>query len=345
MKQAVTLRAGHAEFRTVDTPTPSDHHVLVQMEYVGICGSDLHIFHGEHPFVPVTSFPLVQGHEGVGTVVEVGAQVQGIRAGDTVAVNPQLVCGACEQCRNGRYNICQNLQVIGCQTDGLFSEYVVLDPFNVMRVPETIPREHAAMVEPLAVAVRAIRRAQDIVGKKVLIFGGGTIGNLVAQVARAYGAHRVMVSDLYEHRLKVAKEQCGVDYTVQVGKEDLQSAIDRHFGSDGADIIFECVGIEATMESALIHSAKGKELIVVGVFGNKTNVSMALVQNKEIDIKGVLMYKVEDYIAAIDLMERGAVHVGALLFRVIPFEEYPQAYALIDTHKDRALKVLVNIQE
>ncbi len=345
MKQAITTAVGMAELREHDVPVISEREVLIKMKYVGICGSDIHIFHGKHPFVPPTLFPLVQGHEGTATVVEVGAKVNNFTVGDSVVIMPQLTCGNCEQCKQGRYNICKKLKVIGCQCDGLLSEYYKIAPEHILTVDAAISDTQAAMVEPLAVAVRAVRRVKDVIGKKVLVLGAGTIGNLVAQVAKAYGAHQVMISDLYKPRLDIAVRDCTVDFAVHATEHSLQDALHTHFGSDGADVIFECVGIEDTIETALLHCEKGKEVIVVGVFGEKTNVSMALVQDKEIDIKGVLMYKREDYISALDLIAQKRVNLDALLFKIIPFKEYPDVYTLINNNKEKALKVLIKMED
>ena len=344
MKQAVTLKIGYAELRETDIPVISEQEVLLKMKYVGICGSDIHIFHGKHPFVPPSLFPLVQGHEGTATIAEVGSKVTGFSVGNSVVIKPQLICGTCKQCKQGYYNICQNLKVIGCQCDGLLSEYFKISPEHIIKIDNTISDIQAAMVEPLAVAVRAIQKTQNIIGKKVLVLGAGTIGNLVAQTAKAYGAHQIMISDLYRTRLDIAKHSCAIDFIVHTKEDSLQDALYTHFGTDGADIIFECVGLEETIETALHLSGKGKEVIVVGVFEKKTTISMALVQDKEIDIKGVLMYNIEDYISALDLIQRKHVNLEALLFKIIPFQEYPNVYTLIDNNKDKALKVLIKME-
>lgn len=342
MKQAVTKKVALIEFREVEMPSISHGQVLLKMKYVGICGSDIHIYHGQHPFVPPSLFPLVQGHEGVGEIVEVGSDVNEYDIGDLVVIEPQIFCGECPQCAKGDYHICKELKVIGCQCDGMFSEYFAVEQSKICKIPHTISPTHAAMIEPLAVAVRAVRRLNDVLGKNILVLGGGTIGNLVAQVAMAFGAHSVAIVDVLQERLSIAVDACGIAFGWNP-HDNVDAYIAEAFGDAGADAIFECVGIEATIESAIQLSGKGKEIVVVGVFGKQTTISMALIQDKEIYMKGTLMYKHEDYVAAIDLVERNLIHLDALIYKVIPFDEYPDAYKLIDDNKANALKVLVQI--
>ena len=199
MKQAIMVQPGVIEFRQVEKPTIQDDEILMQTKRIGVCGSDIHVFHGTHPY---TGYPVVQGHEVVGYVFEVGQAVEGIAVGDKVTFTPQVVCGECYPCRNGMYHVCEKLKVMGFQTGGAAQEYFVLPRWNVFKLPDELSLDHAAMLEPVAVGVHAVRRAGDITGKKVLVLGAGTIGNLVAQVAKALGAAAVMITDISDYKLK-----------------------------------------------------------------------------------------------------------------------------------------------
>ncbi len=161
MKQAVMTSPGHIEFRDVDKPTPGDGEVLMQTKRIGVCGSDIHVWHGLHPYTP---FPVVQGHEVGGVVAAVGKNVTKVKVGDKITFMPQVTCGECYPCRHGMYHICENLKVMGFQTGGAAQEYFLLPEWNVLKLPDSMNLDQAAMVEPIAVTVHALRR------------GGGTDG-------------------------------------------------------------------------------------------------------------------------------------------------------------------------
>jgi L-iditol 2-dehydrogenase len=201
--------------------------------------------------------------------------------------------------------------------------------------------DHGAMIEPLAVAVHAVRRFGDIKDKAVLVLGGGPIGNLVAQTCKAQGAKTVLLSELSEYRLATA-EKCGIA-TVNPSKADLKETMLETFGSDGADVIFECVGINATMEQAINYARKGSDIIVVGVFADLGTVNMGFVQDHELRLIGTAMYRVEDYIEAIRLVGEGRIEFDALITDHVPFGDYARAYKIIDEQKDKAMKVIIDM--
>ena len=266
MKQAVMVNPGKIKFRDMPKPQIGKDEVLLETKRIGICGSDIHVYHGLHPY---TSYPVVQGHEVSGITAEVGQAVKGIKAGDKLTFTPQVVCGECYPCRNGMYHVCESLKVMGFQTDGAAQEFFVLPEWNVFKLPDKISLDHAALVEPVSVAVHALRRGGDLRGKKVLVLGAGTIGNLVAQVARASGAEAVMITDISEYKMQKAAA-CGIDYRVNTSNEDLNMAILEHFGPDRADLVLECVGAQATISQAVANARKGTTIVVVGVFAQKT---------------------------------------------------------------------------
>ena len=184
MLQAVMTNPGQIEFREIAQPKPATDEVLIQTQRIGVCGSDIHVYHGLHPY---THYPVVQGHEVAGVVAETGAAVTGFTPGAKVMFMPQVTCGECYSCRHGQYHICDQLKVMGFQTGGASQEYFPVSADQVLKLPESITFDQGAMIEPIAVAVHALRRAGDLAGKKVLVLGAGTIGNLVAQVAQASG--------------------------------------------------------------------------------------------------------------------------------------------------------------
>jgi L-iditol 2-dehydrogenase len=308
---------------------------------IGVCGSDIHVYHGKHPY---TKYPVVQGHEVSGEITRIGAMVKGLAVGDRVTIQPQVVCGKCLPCRGGNYHICDDLKVMGFQTTGTASEYFAVDAAKVLKLPADMSFDYGAMVEPMAVAVHALGRSgMDIKGKKILVLGAGPIGNLVAQTAKGLGAEAVMITDLSDFRLGIAKE-CGIDFCVNTGKTDLTESILKHFGPDKADLILECVGVNPTMTQAVTNARKGSDIIVVGVFGEKASVDFGLVQDRELRMIGTLMYREPDYIKAIELIGKGHINLKALITNHFAFADYLKAYEYIEATRDRCMKVMIDVQ-
>lgn len=340
MKQAVMTSPGVIAFRDVPVPELGEREVLVRMKRIGVCGSDIHVYHGKHPLTP---YPVVQGHEVSGAVEKVGRKVTSFHPGEKVTIQPQVYCGSCYPCRHGAYHVCDNLKVMGFQTTGAASELFAVDEAKLLRLPDSMSYEQGAMIEPLAVAVHAVERGGDVAGKRVLVLGAGPIGNLTAQAAKALGA-AVMITDLSENRLRIARE-CGVDFPVNTGREELADAIRRDFGPDKADLILECVGARPTIEQAIALARKGSDIIIVGVFGERPPVDLALVQDRELRLIGTLMYQTGHWQRAIELVERGAVRLEPLLTDSFPFGEYKRAYERIEADRDATMKVMIRVDE
>ncbi len=338
MIQAVMTEPGIISFVDVPIPKVEPNQIKVKIKSIGVCGSDIHVFHGKHPY---TSYPVVQGHEVSAEVVEVGSDVKDFKPGDKVTIQPQVVCGTCYPCTHGMYNDCETLKVMGFQTTGMASEYFVTEADKAIKLPDHMSFEHGAMIEPLAVAIHAVRRFGDIKGKSVVVLGGGTIGNLVAQTCKAQGANKVLLSEPSEHRLETAKK-CGL-ITVNPNKEKLGQAIKEHFGSDGADVIFECVGINATMNDAIDNARKGSDIIVVGVFGDLATINLGYIQDRELRLTGTAMYRVEDYKEAIALVGKGLIEFDPLISERVPFMEYARAYDLANNQKDKIMKIIIDM--
>ena len=214
MLQQVMTAPGQIEFREVPMPEPAPGEALIKIMKIGVCGSDIHVYHGEHPF---TSYPITQGHEVSGLVEKLGEGVTGLTVGQKVTIQPQVVCGECYPCRHGKYNLCEKLKVMGFQTTGVASHYFAVDAKKVTPLPEGMGLDEGAMIEPLAVAVHAVRRAGDVTGQDICVLGAGPIGILVAQAAKGMGARRVMVTDVSSLRLDKAKE-CGANRVLWAGQ-------------------------------------------------------------------------------------------------------------------------------
>jgi L-iditol 2-dehydrogenase len=340
MKQAVMLKPGEIDIRQTQRPEPGPGEVLLKIQRIGVCGSDVHVFHGKHPY---TSYPVIQGHEFSATVEALGQGVTGLALDSKVTSMPQLVCGECAPCLRGDYHICDQLKVQGFQAPGCAQEYWLTTADKIIPLPDHFSFEQGALVEPIAVAVHSTSRAGDMQGKNVAVLGAGPIGNLVAQVAQANGAN-VLVTDISDYRLKIAQE-CGLQNISNAQKETLQEAASRIFGGTGFSIALECVGIEATMTAVIEGIAKGGMIIVVGVFGEKPRIDMGLVQDRELNLRGTLMYQRPDYERAVQLIESGDVITEPLMSKHFSFEEYLEAYRFIDQQRDMSMKVFIDIGE
>ena len=258
---------------------------------------------------------------------------------------PQLWCGHCHPCTHGRYNICETLEVIGCQTPGAACEYFCIPSYLVKKAPAQLDAQLAATVEPAAVGLHAVRRAYNgsVKGMNVVVMGAGTIGNVTAQAAMAEGAKSVLITDLSEARLKFAQEKCGIPHIANTGAVALGDAVAEAFGNEGADVFFECVGVGATVNSAIECARKGTDIVIVGVYGKNPVVNMAWVQDREFRLIGALMYTEKDFQDTIDYMAAGKINMRPLISKVFPFEQYGDAFKYIENNKDTTLKVLLEV--
>ena len=341
MLQQVMTAPGEIIFREVPVPEPGKGQVLVKIMEIGICGSDIHVYHGEHPF---TSYPVTQGHEVSGIVEKLGEGAEGLSVGQKVTIQPQVVCGKCYPCRHGKYNLCEELKVMGFQTTGVASHYFVADAEKVTPLPEEMSFDEGAMIEPLAVAVHAIRRAGDVTGQKIAVLGAGPIGILVAQAAKGMGAAEVLVTDVSDLRLEKARE-CGADFCVNTKTKNFGEALTKCFGPDKADVIYDCAGNNVTMGQAIQYARKGSTIILVAVFAGQASVDLAVLNDHELDLNTTMMYRNEDYIEAIRLAQEGKIQLKPLISRHFAFQDYLEAYRYIDENRESTMKVLIDVQK
>lgn len=341
MLQQVMTAPGVIEFREIPTPEAGPGQVLVKIQKIGICGSDIHVYHGEHPF---TKYPITQGHEVSGEIAALGPGVTGFVLGQKVTIQPQVVCGNCWPCRHGKYNLCEELKVMGFQTTGVASRFFAVDESKVTPLPDSMSFDEGAMIEPLAVAVHAVQRAGDVAGKDICVLGAGPIGILVAQVAKGLGARKVMITDVSKIRLEKARE-CGADVCVNTREKDFGEEFLRCFGPDKADVIYDCAGNNITMGQAIQYARKGSTIILVAVFATRGDVDLAVLNDHELDLNTSMMYRNEDYLKAIELVEKGKVQLKPLISKHFPFQEYLAAYEYIDANRETTMKVIINVQE
>lgn len=341
MLQQVMTAPGQIEFREIANPVTGPGQVLLKMMKIGVCGSDIHVYHGEHPF---TTYPVTQGHEVSAEVAALGEGVEGFALGQKVTIQPQVVCGKCYPCTHGKYNLCEELKVMGFQTTGAASTLFAVDAEKVTPLPDNVSHDEGAMIEPVAVAVHAVKQFPTIQGCKVAVLGAGPIGILVAQSAKAMDAHQVMITDISDYRLEKARE-CGVDFAENTGKVDFGGAMLQHFGSDKADVIYDCAGNDVTMGQAIRYARKGSTIILVAVYTGMATVDLAVLNDHELDLNTSMMYRNEDYLDAIRLVSEGKIRLRPLMSRHFAFRDYLKAYQYIDENREKTMKVLIDVQE
>jgi 2-desacetyl-2-hydroxyethyl bacteriochlorophyllide A dehydrogenase len=338
MRQAIMTSPGEIEFRDVPIPKPGPTEVLIRVKSIGVCGSDVHVRHGRHPF---TSYPVVQGHEFSGVVEGVGKRVRNIRPGLKVTATPQIVCGRCGPCRRGDYHICDVLKVQGFQAPGCAQDFFVTEAAKIVPLPASFSFEQGALVEPTAVGVHSVARAGRVAGANVAILGAGPIGNLVGQVARAMGA-KVLITDISPFRLDIAC-RCGLRSVSDAKSESLEEAAARVFGKKGFGTAFECAGAEAAVNSAIGAIQKGGTIVAVGVYGDRPRINMGFLQDRELTLTGTLMYQRKDFIKAVRLIQGKRVLTRPLETTHFPFEAYKSAYDFVDQEGERSMKVFVDL--
>jgi len=329
---------GVIEIGTASAPAPGPEDVLLRIRRIGICGSDVHVNHGRHPF---TSYPVIQGHEFSGVIERVGDRVADLRPGMKVTATPQVTCGRCAPCRRGDYHICDNLKVQGFQAPGCAQDLFATRADRVVPLPDAFTFEQGALVEPVAVGVHAAARVPSLDGRNVVVLGAGPIGNLLGQVVQASGGH-VLITDVSDYRLDIAT-RCGLAAASNAGRESLADAARRTFGDNGFDVAFECAGVPPAIAAAIENLQKGGTLVLVAVYGEQPRVNTGLIQDRELNVLGTLMYQYRDFVRAVELIQSGRVITAPLETTHFPLERYGDAYRFIDDSRDRSMKVFIDL--
>lgn len=334
LKQAVLEGPRKLTVREADIPTAGPGEVLIEVKACGICGSDVHAYTGNHPFV---LYPVVPGHEFTGIVRTVGESVPESLVGERVCVEPSLFCGFCPQCKSSRYNICSNLKVLGFQADGAMSEFVAVPSHRLHSLPPGVTYEAGALAEPAAVAVHALSRSGVGRGELLLVIGAGVIGKMLIRAARARGCRVACVETDRERASQAAL--AGAD-PVFLGGET--SAVDIA-SAGGGDIkaIVECVGSRDALDLAVSVAPRGSTIVVAGVFPGAVPVQVALIQDGELEVKGTLMYMGDDFERALELLATGEIEPSQFITHEFNLDEIEEAYRVILSPDEPTMKVLI----
>ncbi|MDQ2814999.1 MAG: alcohol dehydrogenase catalytic domain-containing protein [Actinomycetota bacterium] len=335
----VVVYPGRIAVEAADIPAPGPDEALIRTLVAGVCGSDLHASRGRHPFVPL---PYRPGHEVVGVIETAGSDVGTLAPGQRVIVEPDLPCWTCKMCVSGRENLCENLQFFGCgYPQGGMADYFTLAANRLHTVPDTLDDHTAALIEPLSTPVHAVRLAGDVAGRSVAVLGAGTIGLFTLAVLRAHGAGQVVSTDPLAAKRARARA-LGADATIDATGPDVVGQVRGVLGGS-ADIVFDCVAIQSSMDQAIAIADKGGTVVVVGVPARAVTVPLPIVQDHQIRIQGSATYLPEDYRESAGLLERGAVRTADFVTATRPLAQVAEAFELAMSGEH--VKVLVTVGE
>ena len=333
---------GNKTFAVTDLPTPhaGPGELVLRNQVCGVCGTDVHIYHGEPGSADVNP-PVVLGHEYSGEVVEVGEGVTGFAVGDHVTVDPNIYCGHCVYCQNGKKQLCPSMEAIGVTRDGGFAQYSRIPASQAFKLEPTVPWEAAAMAEPLACCLHGIDLAGIQVGDKVCVVGGGAIGLLMVQLAKLSGASQIVLSEPNEKRRQVGL-QLGANAALDPTRPDAQEAFAQVLGG-GANVVIECVGNVPAVKSAFQFAGKGATVLLFSVPKVDATFDLPLfdVYKKELTIKGSFVNP-DTHARAVALINSGKVDFDPIITHRFPLDQLPEAIAM--QMSDASIKVVVEAQ-
>lgn len=318
--KAVRLQSvGNLSVETVEKPVPGPNELLVKIEACGVCGTDRHILAGEFPSRP----PVTLGHEFCGIVEAIGSGVSTIAIGARITGDPNISCGLCPQCRNGRVNLCHNLKAIGIQQDGGFAEYAIVPESQAYEIPLSLHPHHGAFCEPLACCLHGVDMAEIKPGSSVVILGGGVIGMLTVQLCKIAGATTIVMSTRQADKRHLA-EEIGATHSIDPSQGN---AIELLAGKNGllpggADVVIECAGVAETMMEAPKMARAGGTVVILGVMaaGEKIEIEPFDILFRELRVLGSFVNPFTHRRAA-DMIASGAVKVDKLISRTVGLEE------------------------
>ena len=343
MKVAVMNGIGEMGYTERPIPVPQDNEVLVKLEYVGICGSDMHYYETGRIGDFVVEPPFVLGHEPGGVVVGVGKDVTHLKVGDHVALEPGKTCGKCKFCREGKYNLCPDVVFFATPpVDGVFQEYVAHEADLCFKLPDNVSTMEGALIEPLAVGFHAANQGDAHAGQTAVVMGAGCIGLVSMMALKAEGVSRVYVVDVMAKRLEKALE-LGADGVINGKDEDAVEAVRKLTGGAGCDLVIETAGTEFTTRQAIHMTKKGASIVLVGY--SKTGemtLPMSLALDKELTFKTVFRYR-HIYPMAIDAVAAGKVNLKGIVTDIFDFDDIQNAMDRSVADKANIVKAVVRI--
>ncbi|XP_042899421.2 sorbitol dehydrogenase [Parasteatoda tepidariorum] len=338
----VLKKIGDLRLENREIPVPRPNEVLLKVHYVGICGSDIHLWKkgGFGDFLVKEN--IVLGHETSGVVIKTGDKVKHLKPGDKVCVEPGVPCSKCEFCKKGRYNLCPTTRYDDPTAEfGSLCRYYCQDADYCFKLPDNVSLEEGALIEPLSVAVYACRRAEVSAGKTILICGAGPIGLMNLLTCKAMGASKICMTDISDERLVTAKKLgaiCGMNVK-NIDSEQTMECIHKCLGGP-PDITMECSGAESSINFGLKVTKPGGVLLMVGVGPPRISLNLVDSSFREVDIRGVYRY-VNCFPVALELVSSGAIDLKTLITHRYKLEDALKAFETFLTAKDGAIKVLI----
>lgn len=339
------MLTGIRQMEMKEVPTPAilnEGDVLIRMKTLGVCGSDIHYYVSGKIGSQVVKYPFTVGHEGSGEVEAVGKGVTRVEAGDRIAIEPAMPCWECDQCKAGRPHTCRNLRFLGCpgQAEGSLSEYIVMPETSCYRIPEQMSYDEAAISEPLAIGLYAVKQSIPMKGARVGILGFGPIGMSVMLSAQALGAKEVYVTDKIDDRLEIAKNS-GARLTANPDKEDVVEQISAKV-PELLDVVFECCGQQDAIDQAVDLLKPGGKLMIIGIPEfERWSFQVDTSRRKELCIQHVRRQN-EAVQPALDMMAAGEISVAAMPTHRFSFERSKEAFDLVAAYGDGVMKAMID---
>lgn len=343
MRVAVMTGIKEIELTERDIPKPKEDEVLVRVEYVGVCGSDLHYYEAGGIGANIVKPPFVLGHEAGGRVVETGSKVTNLKVGDRVALEPGKTCGKCEFCKTGRYNLCPDVIFFATPPiDGVFQDYVAHPADLCFKIPDNMDTMEAALIEPLAVGFHAARQGNAKAGQTAVVTGAGCIGLVSMMALKAMGVTKVIVVDVMKKRLDKALE-LGAAAVVNGKDKDTVDEIMRLTDGKGADLVIETAGTEITARQAIHFTKKGATIVLVGYSATgEMTLPLGLALDKELEFKTVFRYR-HIYPLAIEAVAAGKVNLKGIVTNIFPLDEMREAMKQSVENKADIVKSVIKV--
>jgi L-iditol 2-dehydrogenase len=342
MKAMVLTGIRKMEMRNIPDPVlKKDNDVLIKMEVVGVCGSDIHYYVAGKIGSQVVQYPFPVGHEGAGIVIKTGASVTRVKAGDRIAIEPAMPCWECDQCKAGRHHTCRKLRFLGCpgQAYGCLTEYIVMPETSCIKIDDSLSLEHAVISEPLAIGVYAVKKSIPMAGARIGILGSGPIGMSVLLAAKAGGCENIYMTDKLDGRLKIVKK-AGANYTGNVGKHDVVKEIIA-LEPLMLDVVFECCGQQEAFDQAFELLKPGGKLVIVGIPEfDFWKVPADVARRKEIIIQNIRR-QVDCTEDALHSMSTGKIDVSLMATHRFGFSETPRAFDMVAAYEDGVMKAMI----
>ena len=332
--------------KEIPVPEIGKKEVLVSLEYVGICGSDVHYFHNGccGSYKVDLSEDYMLGHECAGTIVKVGEEVERLKVGDRVALEPGITCGECEQCKSGHYNLCPDVVFLATPpVQGCNEEYIAFPENMCFKLPDNVSTKEGALIEPLSVGFYASEQGGVKTGDTVVILGSGCIGLVTLLACKAHGAGKIIVADLVEARLQKAIE-LGAAEVINSGKEDALKKIEELTNGRGADVVFETAGSPVTIAQTPFIVRRGGTITLVGISAKEEiTYNFAQIMDKEATIKSVFRYR-NIYLKAIAAVSSGAINVKGIVTHEFDLEHIQDAYDEAVNNKTDLVKAVIKVK-